>query len=358
MEVALLDSLDWRIMYALAAEPRASFRHLAGLAGASEQTVSRRYWHMREVAGLRVIGRVAGWRVGWADWYLRLECLPGTAEMIAMGLARRADTSWVLLASGGSEVICLFQARSAERRDALLLDALPASHRVSRLVAHRVLHEYGGPAGCSSCRRCWGDGGAEARPGGTRVSGGERSAAPGAPSEPRTEASPLPEDDEVNLTAEDEALCERLARDGRATNASLGRQIGWHEATVRRRVHELQQSGALWFDTDLDDRALEPRSHAMLWLSVEPSQLEPVGRVVSRQPEVSFVAAVTGPTNLIAGVVSSKTSDLYAYLTDRLGRVNGIRSVETVPLIRAVKRAGSITDKVAAARPGHRNRSL
>jgi len=40
--------------------------------------------------------------------------------------------------------------------------------------------------------------------------------------------------------------------------------------------------------------------HAMLWLSVEPSLLDETGRAMAAHAEIPFVAATTGPTNLLA----------------------------------------------------------
>ncbi|WP_281369109.1 Lrp/AsnC ligand binding domain-containing protein [Phytohabitans rumicis] len=60
-----------------------------------------------------------------------------------------------------------------------------------------------------------------------------------------------------------------------------------------------------------------------------------------RTPEVAFAAATTGPTNLVATVVCRDVQALYRYLTERLGTLPAIRHVESAPIIRTVKSAGS-----------------
>ena len=103
----------------------------------------------------------------------------------------------------------------------------------------------------------------------------------------------------------DRALLAELARDGRAGYAALAAATGWHEATV-------------------------------------------AGRALAEHPEVSFAAATTGPSNLLASVLCPDVYALYDFLADRIGLLPGIRAVETAPIIRTVKRAGAV-DRPAPA---------
>ena len=138
----MLDAVDWQIIHILTVEPRASFRTVADVAGISDQTAARRYRRLSETAGLRVLGVVDGSRLGWVDWFVRLQTTPGSADSIAEALARRPDTRWVHLASGGTEIVCTLQARSPEQRDALFLHGLPGSRRVVQISAHSILHNF------------------------------------------------------------------------------------------------------------------------------------------------------------------------------------------------------------------------
>ena len=135
----MLDAIDRQIVHILTIEPRASFRTIAEVIGISDQTAARRYRRLSESAGLRVLGVLDGSRLGWTDWFLRLQTTPGSADSIAEALARRPDTSWVRLASGGTEIICTLQARTEEQRDALFLHGLPGSRRVVQISAHSHL---------------------------------------------------------------------------------------------------------------------------------------------------------------------------------------------------------------------------
>ena len=315
MESSTIDLTDERIIHSLVVEPQAPFRAIAQVVGVSPQTAARRYRRLQEIASLRVLGRVAAPRVGWVNWYLRLRCAPGAATALATALARRADTSWVVLASGGTEAICGLQVRSPQQRDELLLDGLPATRRVTSLTAHSLLHDYSQPAwprltrqlsqaDCDKLRR----------------------ALPEAPGHP---AAPI--------SADDERLLDTLAADGRAASAHLADTLGWHESTIRHRIAELRRAGILTFDVDIDPAAYGMGAYAMLWACVDPAQLDTVGAAMSLHSEVPFVAATTGPTNLVAALICTDTSHLHAYLTQRLPSLPGVGTVETAPLIRLIK---------------------
>ncbi|MFC9626142.1 Lrp/AsnC ligand binding domain-containing protein [Streptomyces sp. NPDC056930] len=65
---------------------------------------------------------------------------------------------------------------------------------------------------------------------------------------------------------------------------------------------------------------------------------------MAEHPDVSFAAATTGPTNLLASVLCADVYGLYDYLAERAGMLPGIRTMETAPIIRTVKRVGAIRE--------------
>jgi len=315
----MLDALDRQIIHLLTIEPRASFRAIAEVTGISDQTAARRYRKLCEDAGLRVLGVPDGSRLGWTDWFVRLQTTPGGADSIAEALARRPDTRWVHLASGGTEIICTLQARTEEQRDALFLRGLPGSRRVVQISAHSILHHF--------------------NPGPWREA--TRALSP-AQLDKLPHPAPPEAADGGFLLDTDEPLLAELARDGRASNAAIAAAIHWHESTVRRRIDELRRSGVVYFEVDVDNRVQGLNAHALLWLSVEPARLEEAGQALATHPEIPFAAATTGPANLVASAVFRDTQHLYEYLTGELAGLPGVTSVETAPIIRTLKRTGLV----------------
>ncbi|MET7761541.1 Lrp/AsnC ligand binding domain-containing protein [Streptomyces sp. NPDC005393] len=62
---------------------------------------------------------------------------------------------------------------------------------------------------------------------------------------------------------------------------------------------------------------------------------------MAEHPEVSLVAVTTGPTNLLAAVNCRDAHHLSRSLTERIASLDAIRTMETAPVIRTVKRAGA-----------------
>ncbi|MEU3571389.1 AsnC family transcriptional regulator [Kitasatospora sp. NPDC036755] len=313
-----MDQLDRQLLHALYLDGRASFSRIAAVLGVSGPTVARRYRVLRQSGAARVVGSVQASGVGRSVWVLRLACAPGAAPEIAAALARRPDTRWVRIASGGTEVLCNVHADEADR-DALLLDKLPATRSVTAIHACCLLHTFT-------------DGGADWAPLSSALSADQVEALAHRPSAVPGAHAP----DELDRVL----FCE-LARDGRMPAGELARATGRDESTVRRRIASLRADGILAFDLDVDLRALGRGTAALLWIEVQPKRLAAAGAAFADHPEVAFVAATTGPTSLLASVVTTDESALYGYLTGRLGAVRGVRDVRTTPILRTVKRSGA-----------------
>ncbi|WP_329560777.1 Lrp/AsnC family transcriptional regulator [Kitasatospora sp. NBC_01266] len=318
-----MESLDLQLVHALQIDGRAPLRRIASVLGVSEQLVARRYTRLCETAGLRVIGRLNPRPVGQSVWALRLQCLPGASLGLARTLAEREDTRWVQLASGATEIICHLTVHRDQAQDApvRLLGSLPG---VTSITAHRLLRLFkGGPT-------TWG----------TLTSALDQEQRDAlAPGFPPPDARSAP----VELTGLDHVLLAALTRDGRATHAALAAEARCHESTVRRRIAHLRAAGALFFALDVDERLLGDPAATALWMSVRPSQLAAAGAALAGHPEVAYAAATTGRTNLRAAVLCPDDEYLYSYLTDRLGALPGVDAIETVPIVRTLKRVGAVT---------------
>jgi DNA-binding Lrp family transcriptional regulator len=329
MKSVSLDQLDREIIHALIIDGRAPFSRIATVVGVSEQTVARRYRRMHGSGIVRVVGMADSQRLGQSDWLVRLQCVPDAAAAVADALARRPDTSWVKVVSGGTEIICVVKPTGGGGRDDLLLRQLPASRRIVAVSAQSLLHMFrGGPSH-------W--------PGVAQALTPYQAAAlaPVPAGQLPGRGTPLGPDDRV--------LMSELARDGRASYAELADATHWHESTVRRRVEELRAAGVLYLDVDVDGTAFGIATEASLWMSVTPARLADVGRALSQHPEVPMVAAITGSSNLVAIVLCPDEQALYRYLTERIASIDGVNAVEVVLTIRNVKRAATMLPEPARA---------
>ena len=273
----------------------------------SEQTVARRYRRLRGEGLLRVIGLVDPRSVGQSEWMVRVGCRPGGVGRLAEALARRDDVSWVTLTAGGSEIVCSVRSRSAEQRDELLLQRLPATSQVLTMEVYAVLHRFVGGASTD-----WTGYGEALRPDQIEamLAAAGIEADPGAP-------RPRP----VSLRPEDGPLLDELAVDGRASYAALAAAGGHHRGPghpppggAAPRGHPVLRRGPGQRADGLhgpglplaDGRAGQPGG---AWASSSPGT-----------PRSPFAAAVSGSANLAASILCRDVEDLYRYVTTRSAR--------------------------------------
>ncbi|MFI9722739.1 Lrp/AsnC family transcriptional regulator [Streptomyces sp. NPDC052396] len=331
MNIEQLDTLDRRLVHALSLDGRASFSRLAAVLGVTDQTVVRRYRRLHGERLLRVIGLPVTDRLGMSENWLRIQCAPGSAVPIAEALARRPDTGWVKIHSGGSEVACVVRSHSSDERDALLLQKLPRTQHVTGVTAQSLLHIYTTEFGQ------WLDG-LDGR--------GLSEEQVRELARPRTTG-----DEETRLDAADHAMLAVLARDGRTGYPELARATGRSESTVRRRLEHLREIGALYFDIEILPVHFGLTVQAALFATVAPHNLAEAGRALARHPEIPWLAAATGTTNLVGTVVCRDRGALYTYVTERIGALKTVQQLEVVPVLRHVKRGGLLTDGVRLFEP-------
>ncbi|WP_282793833.1 Lrp/AsnC family transcriptional regulator [Streptomyces sp. CC224B] len=312
----VFDALDIRLLQALETDGRAPFSRIAAVLGVSDQTVARRFRRLTAEGGLRVVGVRNAERMGKDHWMLRLRCAPDGALTLANALARRPDTFWVGLASGGTEVVCMTRPRTPGDHDDLLLGKLPRTPHIVEIRAHQILHTFfGGPRGWLG------------------------KLAPLSPEQVAalTPKPTAPPPGPVRITPEDEPLVAALEADGRATYPELQRATGLSESSVKRRLTALLESGAVFVDIEYAAEPLGYRCGAALWITAAPAALNAVGQALAGHGQIAYVAATAGPSNLVATAVTRDTADLYAYVSGRLGHLDGVQHVETAPFLRRVK---------------------
>ncbi|MEV0524258.1 Lrp/AsnC family transcriptional regulator [Streptomyces sp. NPDC050439] len=313
------DPFDVKLLQALELDGRAPFSKIAAVLGVSDQTVARRYRRLVAGGGLRVVAVRDHERLGQGQWMLRLRCAPDGAEPIAAALARRPDTSWIGLTSGGTEVVCCTRPRTRTDQDELLLGKLPRTPHIVDIRAQQMLHRFfGGPDG-------W------------LIKHGPLSAEQVAQLRPATPVPAVRAEGPLRIEPEDEPLVAVLERDGRATYPELQQATGRSESAVKRRLAGLLASGVIYIDIEYADALIGVNVGAMLWITTAPWAMDSVGKALASHAEIAHATAVAGPSNLMATAVTRDIPALYAYLSGKLGQLDGVQHVETAPFMRRVK---------------------
>ena len=318
-----MDRVDRQIIHCLQRDGRATFRRIADVLGVSEQTVARRYRVLVHSGAVRVLVLSDARATGAETWFVRIVCRPDSADALAEAIAAREDVSWVSVTSGGAELSCVTRSNPADQ-SSVLLQRLPRTAQVLSFTAHSVMHMHiGGDAEWFAFADPLTDTQLEALLDGVG---------------PTRTGSSVP----AALRDEDAPLLATLGRDGRAGVVELARATGWPQSRVSARLDELLSSGALGCELDLAPDVFGFRSGAYLWMTVAPGELHAAGEALSRHPETSFAAAVTGAANLLAVVTCKDAPALYTYVTTKVAALPAITQVDIVPVLRRVKQAGTL----------------
>ncbi|MDQ7804399.1 Lrp/AsnC family transcriptional regulator [Amycolatopsis sp. A133] len=310
MESVTLDALDRQLLQALQLDARVPFSRVAVVLGVSDRTLARRFTRLREAGAVRVSAVPRG----RSEWLVRLRVRPHAAAALAQALAARADTAWVTLLSGDTELVCLLHASGA-----LPTAELSRHPHVTDVRAQQFLRSF--------MDGWW--------PGRTSALAAEQIAALREPETGRAVVEP------ADL---DRRLLPALAADGRAAYADLAVRVGWSESAVRRRLEELRRAGRLRFHVEVDPALYGYTTQCLVWLAVAPAHVTTVAGALAADDETAHVAATTGTRNLLAVLVCRNPDELYAYVTERVGALPGVERIETATVGAYTKRFAPAQD--------------
>jgi Lrp/AsnC family transcriptional regulator, regulator for asnA, asnC and gidA len=116
---ASLDDLDGRIIAALQANGRESFRAMAASFGVSEATIRNRYGRLVESGALQVTAVTNPMGMGYEAQALLGVTVEGPVERVADALAQWPEAIYVVITAGRFDVVVELVAR--DRRDLLEL---------------------------------------------------------------------------------------------------------------------------------------------------------------------------------------------------------------------------------------------
>ncbi|WP_067976890.1 Lrp/AsnC family transcriptional regulator [Mycolicibacter icosiumassiliensis] len=320
----MVDQLDAQILHALQLAPRVSFRRIATVVGATEQTVARRYHRLRRDGVVRVVGLENRWAQDDASWVCRIRAAPERIPQLADALVRRPDVSHTNVLAGWTDLVCVIRAPLGDTREDLLLQLLPRTTSVTDITIDLLLHSFGRPASAP-----W-------------TGYGHRLSDQQADQILAERAVSADGAQRSRPTAEDRPILDALAEDGRAPHSKLAARTGWSVARVGRRIAALEASGALLYDVDVLPEQLGYQLSAMLWLTLAPKDLHRVGERIAAHSQVAFTGAISGSKNLSAIVICRNADDLYRYLSEELGQIEGILNYEVSIRTQRLKQHGSL----------------
>jgi len=135
----------------------------------------------------------------------------------------------------------------------------------------------------------------------------------------------------------DKAIIKCLQLDGRRPYAQIGRELKVPEATVRQRAERLISRRVVQIVGVTDPLAMGFQQPALIGLKVDASKLEQISEQIGALDEVTYLVVTAGRYDLVCEVVCEDNDHLLRVLTERLAKIKGIRSTETLVELRFVK---------------------
>ncbi len=136
----------------------------------------------------------------------------------------------------------------------------------------------------------------------------------------------------------DARIIAMLQEDGRASNASIARNVGVSEGTVRRRLKRLVDDNFIKVIAMLNPGKMGFGAEALIGLQVDPDKVDEVSRAVSRLEEIGWVAVTTGSYDIFAWATLESSESLGLFLRTKLGTIPGVRRTETFVSLSVKKR--------------------
>ena len=308
-----MDDLDRRIAAALQVNGRATWRQVARAVGTSESTVARRAQQLIESGFMRVTGVADPINCGFGYPVLvQLKCEVGAADDAAELLAERPDVRFVALVTGAFDVVVELIVPSRRRLARILLDELPEIRGITQTTTESVLRNF--KTAYDWSRDLLGPTAAALEPAQATVG------------EPMTPNG-------VDLE-----LIQLLVEDGRRSFAQLAGALRISESMARRRVDALAASGCLRFATFVDPHHLGYDVEVLIWMRVDLARLEETALALSARPEVRYLSATNGFSDLTCEVILRSQDDLYAFSTETLAALPAVRQVDFALELATVKR--------------------
>ncbi len=127
-----------------------------------------------------------------------------------------------------------------------------------------------------------------------------------------------------------------LMEDGRMQAAEIARRIGnKSERAVRYRIDRMVENSVIRFSAIVNPKGVGMNVVADVWLVVESGLILEVAKAIAEYECVSYVACSIGETDVSVQVQARDTAEVYRFVTEVIGKIQGVRKTTTsiVPLV-------------------------
>lgn len=135
----------------------------------------------------------------------------------------------------------------------------------------------------------------------------------------------------------DRQIIRLLQYDGRMPFTQIAEAVGASEATVRRRVGHLTESGIMQIVGIVEPQYLGWGAAAMVGVSVEVGKVDSVANQIAQFPEVSYLFMASGEFDLFVEIYCRNREEFVSFLSDELHHIPGIQHTRTFMILKMYK---------------------
>lgn len=134
---------------------------------------------------------------------------------------------------------------------------------------------------------------------------------------------------DFHLDDVDKAIVRVLSDDGRATYSEIAKEVGVSVGTVRNRVMEMRETGALHLNVWLDPYRVGLGVSATFMIRVRPGSIEAVSEALTGLDETGYIALLAGNFDLTADAFCRDVPHLNKLLREGIETIDGVEEVST-----------------------------
>lgn len=128
-----------------------------------------------------------------------------------------------------------------------------------------------------------------------------------------------------------------LEGDGRRPVVDIARALNVPKSTIQRRLDALIRNRVIMIAPFADSTKLGLTIHVHLNMSIELAHFQSALDAVVALPEVRWVAATTGPYDIVAEGFFASPEHLHQFIKEKLAPIQGITKVETMVILSVAK---------------------
>lgn len=127
----------------------------------------------------------------------------------------------------------------------------------------------------------------------------------------------------------DEQLINLLVRDARQSSKVLAEQLCVSSSTIRRRVNKLIQQGVLRIVALPEPGKVGFSLRVIIAFNVAHEKLNAIMEALNSRSEVKALNATSGRFDIIAYMWFHSTDELFDFMENEIGKLEGIKNTET-----------------------------